>query len=722
MKTIRQWIRQPTRFAAGVLIVAIAVAVLSVCLGQAVAADQTQAAMERHFTTVALQTLKHRYEDRWVDTVEGKIQYRAFLQEVPQEIKDLIGTLTREHPELVKTVANPGLASAYIPALTPDNPCGHQYHYPRVGLGEAIDAHEQEADCPYAGAMLEITAESVEVTFHSFIDGVREDGTPVSMESSVSVTVTGKIESVLSLEEGWEDPTGRRAVLNLSLQSMADLEAMDLEVGGRYLVSGTNYEDGNWKLKGEIARRLKEDGVEVDWWQIDTDRIRPATEQEQQRYGTAIPVVAVYEHSGKTVTFSEQFFAWHDAVTMDVIDRFTDGAYAYIRHETGGYPTMDYTRYLTDANGNRVQITEAQWLERYELPLIARLDGTAAEFLAGEEGQLWQRQLAHMQIDYHAFPVIGVEKLGHIADFSRENARIVAGRDFTEEELRGGSKVCILSQTLAAANGISVGDTLRPRFYNYDHDDPNQVYISEGRGVINPWAYRFTNTTPWAAAEEYTVIGLYRQDNAWGDVSENLYAFTPNTIFVPHASVASDMDYGDQGFFQTLVLQNGAVGQFRALVEEAGYEGLFAYYDQGYTAIVGSLANYRQVARKAVTVGLGVYAGILLLFLLLFPGSQGKTLATMTALGARRGQRAAQVLASGAGILLPGSLIGAITGMLLWGNVVARMAQSADAVVTLKMDPWVLIGITLAQLAIALALTALLALPMSRNRGIQKRK
>ncbi len=310
MKTIRQLFRQPTRLIAGVLMVSTAVAVLCVCLGQAIAADQTRSAMERHFTTIALQTLKHRYAQRLVDTIDGTIQYSAFLEEVPEEITEFLHTLTGKHPELVQTVANPGLASAYIPELTPDNLCAHQYHYPYIGSDEARDAHAQEASSPYAGAMLEITAESVEVTFHSVIDGVKEDGTQVRMESSVSVTVTGTVESVLALEKSWEDPTGRRAVLTLTLPSMAHLEAMELEVGGRYLVSGTNYEDGNWKLKGEIARELKDQGIVADWRQIDTDRIRPATEQEQQRYGTAIPVAAVYEHSGKKVTFSEQFFAW----------------------------------------------------------------------------------------------------------------------------------------------------------------------------------------------------------------------------------------------------------------------------------------------------------------------------------------------------------------------------------------------------------------------------
>ncbi len=731
MKIVRQLLRRPTKFIAGLLVISIAVAVLSVCLGQAIAADKTEATMERHFTTIALMTHAHRYEEREVALPNGEvIKYSSFVEQVPSEIVNLIDTITKERPDLVQTVANHGLASAYIPALTPDNYCNYQYQNPLTGSTEGRTPHKQQTDSPYADAMLEITVDSIEITFHSIENGVKEDGTAVSLELGVSATVTGKIESVLSLESSWESPIGKTAILSLEMPTMEDFENLNLEVGGRYIVSGTNYEDGKWKLQGDIARELSYKGVVADSQEVDINRIRYLEYPGDPVFETHIPMVGIYEHYETShpdyqkglVPLTQQDMLLCNAITMDVKDRFTDGEYAYIRHESGGYPTMDYTRYLTDENGNKLQITEEEYLERYQVPLIARLDGTVEAFLTSKEGALWQGQLECMQINYRTYPIIGVEKLGYIADFSRENARIVAGRDFTAEELANGAKVCILSETLAAANGLDLGDTIHPQFYNYDHDDPNQAFLSDGVGVIDPWAYRYTKNTQWAGTEEYTIVGLYRQNNAWGDVSENLYSFTPDTIFVPRSSVASDMDYANQGFFQTLVLQNGAVEAFRALFDDAGYEGLFVYYDQEYTTVVDTLMNYREVAQKAMIVGMVVYAVILLLFLLLFPGSQGKTLTVMTALGAKRGQKIWQVWIGSVGILLPGSLIGAVLGMLLWETVISRLAGSIGESVTLEMEPSVLLGIAAAQLALALLLTLLLALPMSRNRGISKRK
>ncbi len=729
MKIIRQLLRQPAKFIAGLLVVSIAVAVLSVCIGQSIAADKTEATIKYNFTTVALPTTRYNYSDSFFTDFEGnQIPYVKWSETLPDEITEWISHTVQTRGDLVEALASPGLASAYLPGLTPDHLTQYNYYYPLRGSDEAKAPHRLETTATYACAMMEIELTEIKEPVEVFITGTLEDGTDAGMVISISVELTGVIKSVVSLEEGYDDPTGRTIYLTYELQDMESLDAMKLEVGQRYLVYGADYLDGDWALRGKIAETLSGRlGYFVDYREIDTDNAVYLTEQEKQGFlevNPQAPVApeATYSYDGSWMHISKHDMDMKDAVTLTIKDASAFGNYEYIRHENGGYPTMDYTRYITDENGNKVQITEEEWQERYQIPTIAPLDGTVEEFLATEDGAFWQRQLEQMEINYHAFPIIGVEKLGYIADFARETARIVDGRDFTEEELQNGVKVCILSESLATANGLTVGDTITPQFYNYDYDNPNQVFVSDSMGVVNPWAYKYATTTQWASTEEYTIIGLYRQDNAWCDVSENLYSFTPNTIFVPHSSVVSDMDYGNQAFFQTLILQNGAVEQFRSLVDEAGYEGLFVYYDQEYTTIVDTLMNYREVAEKAMIVGIVVYMVILLLFLLLFPGSQGRALNTMNALGAKRGQRIAQVFLSGAGILLPGTLLGTLLGMLLWSNVVNRLAESVGEVVSLKMEPMVLACIALTQLVLALLLTALLSLPMTRNKGIRKRK
>ena len=102
------------------------------------------------------------------------------------------------------------------------------------------------------------------------------------------------------------------------------------------------------------------------------------------------------------------------------------------------------------------------------MPTIAKLEGKAEEFLATEQGTLWNQMLTGMEIQNHGFPVLAVDKLGYQTTFSQERTRIVEGRDFSEEERENHAKVCIISQQVAVRNGLSVGDTIDMRTYAYD--------------------------------------------------------------------------------------------------------------------------------------------------------------------------------------------------------------------------------------------------------------
>ncbi len=729
MKTIKQLLRQPLKTLSGILAVAMAVSVLCICASQAIIAGRTVEALDNSFSTLALQTLSYQVEEKTLILEDGRdLSYWNFLNVPTQEITDFIADIVASHPELVKTVSNPGLASVYIPELTPDNESQHPY--PRIP-GMAVEdtyARELKTVATYACGIFEIILTEIGEIYPNDGYGVLA-GDEVQTEVAYRVTVSGTIENVLSLADGYDDPTGRTARITLNTADMESLDALALEVGGRYLVYTSDYQDGEWMLKGailfELQRYWKREGKpleDIDWQRLDTDNLEYLTPQQQVNNSENRPAVAVHRSNYGIVYLTQEQVLWKDAAVMTVRDLSYETDVSWGQFSAGEYTAADYYRYITDENGERVRISEEEWRAHYAVPTMARLDGTAEEFLSSEEGAIWQQYLTYSEINQHAFPVIGIESLNYIADFARDNARIVEGRDFTAEEMASGAKVCILSEALAAANGLSVGDTITPQFYNYDSSDPNQEYLAEGKGVVEPQAYKFTANTQWAGeAEEYTIIGLYRQNNSWSDVAENIYSFTPNTIFVPHSAVSSDMDYSNQAFFQSVVLRNGKVPEFRALIDQAGYEGLFIYHDQGYNLIADSVTVYQSIAAQALKVGLVVYGVILLLFLLLFPCTQGKVLATMTALGAKRGQKFGQTLLSCAGILLPGSLLGLAAGFLLWDWVVVWLAEKAAFAITLEPDPLSLICISLGQLVFALLLTALLAFPLSRNKGISRR-
>ena len=162
------------------------------------------------------------------------------------------------------------------------------------------------------------------------------------------------------------------------------------------------------------------------------------------------------------------------------------------------------------------------------------------------------------------------------------------GRDFTENELAGSEKVCIISQSVAARSGVQVGDTIELRTYAYD---PNIVLQREEikSGTAYPSAAIYSEALGFTSEmETYTIVGLYRQEDAWEN-NYDPYGFTPNTVFVPKSSVTAEMITKDSGIYSTLVLHNGNLDEFQTLMEEAGYPDLFICYDQGYSEFVASL-------------------------------------------------------------------------------------------------------------------------------------
>ncbi len=258
------------------------------------------------------------------------------------------------------------------------------------------------------------------------------------------------------------------------------------------------------------------------------------------------------------------------------------------------------------------------------------------------------------------------------------------GRDFTERERSGGSRVCILSQSLAEANSLEVGDTIDLRYYGYDYNIKVQQENMENTSV--PGAAVYSRRAGFLTETEgYRIVGLYRQSDAWQN-SQDPYGFTPNTIFVPKSSVSCEMLLGESGVYYSLLLQNGKKGEFEQL-------------------------------------GIAAAGAVLALFLILFPLQQGRTAGLMNSLGARRRERVWQIVGSAACILVPGAVLGGICGGLAWKRVTARLMESVRVEIPLEAHT-LFMAAAMAAVFVALALAASLAaaLALTREKGLKKRK
>ena len=701
--------------------------VLALCvgIGQLYTAKTTAETLEKSFDTVGIMagmTIVQDYKFGSSLVLDPGREAAQWVQETAQE-----------RPDIVKQISQTGLASAYIRDLLLASYYEAEYYNKFVGNTALIGTMVRPENMPQSCAMLEITLEEIgeaqeqtmsftvekerlpsEFDDYDELKEYRNDRAMETVTTGYSVELRGKITGVLSLANGIKDPTGMWLNFTYTAKTMEELEAFlaELELGSRYLVYGTNYYDDDWDLR--LYRDIGE-------W--DVSRLHMLTQAEKRQWEEAgyYGVVAVY--GGES--FSESTYRTINAVSMTV--RSTPHSlkdYEGIRDEAGNLLEIrEITeRVITDGNGNSVTVSAEKFGEYYKLPSIVKLTGSAEEFLASEAGAEWKAALERDAVNQHTFPVLGVDDLGYVAQFAREESQIIEGRDFTEEELESGARVCIISQEVAAANGLTVGDSIHPNFFNADENLPYNALLSKNKGIINPSSAFYFSTTPLLGETEYIIVGIYRSNEPWAYVTaaENHYAFTPNTIFVPKASVTAQMQYNEFLQFQTVVLHNGRMDDFAALMNRAGYAGAYLLSDQGYSVIAGNFSDYEAQSKQVVQICVAAYAIISLLYLLLYPGSQRKTMRLMQNLGVPGRQRRAHVFVSSVVLLIPAAVIGAVAGFTFWEKINEKLKLSAGLLVDVQLEGKVLVIVALAQLVAMAALSALIAAFQARAHKLGK--
>lgn len=698
MKAIQQLLRQPLKTLSGLILITLAVAILCVCLGQTLTAANMKNSMEQLCTSVALPTERY-LTGGYYDPKYGMVY--QFTTDMPDSVVQWMYDMAQQYPEIVEGVNRPGLISAYIPELTADNYTSYFVDMTGSEPFSAVVTTDPNST-GYAHAMLEITLEAVgdvmpysASKYHSPVEGI-------------SLELTGTIENVLGLQSGYTDPTGYTARLTLVLPDAEALQALELEVGQRYLVYGMDYTDLDQQLRGDIAvygyglskaGSAQSEHPKVDYFY--EENWVPYTEEYIEGMGWA--------------ELAEYKAGWYEFEQT-----FSDG-----RTELRGIhlTNLDLLKFrsvaftLLDLSQLKAGISDT-----YTVPTIAKLDGTAEDFLSRAEGELWRKYLELTCIGHRSFPVLGVDDLMATGDFALEETAITSGRNFTPEELSQGAKVCVISQEVAALSGLKVGDSITMNFYLQDPCDPYQDLISQGYGTANPAAYPYRGAEEFdAGREEYTIVGLYTREFAW-EGATSAYNFTVNTVFVPKTSVAAEMQYGEIGVFLSMVICNGRLDDFEALAARDGHDGLFLTTDQGYAQVVNNLHDYEKIARQAAVVGAAVYGVIMVLYLLLYPAMQAKTLKTMGSLGAGSGEKLGFMMATSLSMLALGTLLGAALGMLLWDEATNALIQSARVTLQLELQLGTLMAIAGGQLLLAAAAALVISLPMCRNNRLLERQ
>lgn len=729
MKTIKQLLRQRVKSLFGILLMSLAAAILCICVGQAIAARTTIKELDNSFTTAGVPegTIKYDgYENMAVD-ITPPVEFVSWVEETAQN-----------YPDIVKKLAKHGVLSAYIPELTPLNYTeGGAYSTSYIA---PKDYHygflpENPEGMPYTTAMLTFRLEEISEPqeilytyklgknlqyedFPTYEDYVAYQASRETLDvlHGYTVKLSGEVTGVVSLQEGYRDPTGMTLRLTLTIAALDELEAMELELGAEYIAFGMDYLDADWVLRSTLASD-EDSPIEIEKFDLSRMKILEGKELEMWQLSSPPNRVPYAIYQGWKKLTREEYemvnsvsmsMGYETHSTKAVID--DDGNFL-------GYEELEY-RYAVSLGGETVTIPQQEYATKYQMPTIARLDTSVEEFLGSEHGKVWQETLEWSEVNHQAFLVLGVDDLDYVADFTRQRSRIVAGRDFTDEELATGARVCIVNEALATANDLYIGDTITLSLYQVDVHLPQ---FESQQYKTNLSAYFYVPTTPFTETAEYTVIGYWRGGDLWPHPSNNEYALTNSTVIVPKSSVQTEMGYVTSKAFTTLILHNGKGEEYRALASQMGYENAYIFDDQGYAIVAENFHNYDEMAERVVLVGVALYGVLLVLFLLLFPVSRRKTVQIMCSLGEPFGKRFWNVTAYAASLLLPAALLGIGIGAAAWQSVVNALVGFTDSSITMALNPVVLAVIALVQCVPALLLIMLVALPVARPFGMRKK-
>lgn len=355
-------------------------------------------------------------------------------------------------------------------------------------------------------------------------------------------------------------------------------------------------------------------------------------------------------------------------------------------------------------------------------PLAARVDGTLEEFLSDPANAHWAQTVKERDMILHSFPVLGTQALESMYVFLKNKATITQGRSFTQEEYDSGCRVCVISESVAVAAGVQVGDTLDFSQFLCGKDYASGNYSVDegaGHGVLNNPAIGFMPLQNGLVTEneQFTVAGIYRLENEWENTD---FSISPNTVFIPQkaqieggfggisyaAKVPNTViktyedgswevveennlvliNNGVTGIYFSLVLENGRMADFMQAISESSLaDRSFLTFDQGYEAALESVKAVPAAAEKLFRMAAGGWALLLALYVLLYQSMQRKNLGIMRSLGASKVQSAAYLFGSG---LVP-AVLGIAVGSAASGWV---MGLVQDKLFGLTLDQAGMLG------------------------------
>lgn len=339
----------------------------------------------------------------------------------------------------------------------------------------------------------------------------------------------------------------------------------------------------------------------------------------------------------------------------------------------------------------------------------------ADTFFETTEHDVWREYKEKWELQAHSLPVIGTDNLDTVYAFFKEKAEIIEGRGFTEEEYEQGARVMVVSDRIAKAGGLSVGDKITMRQFrtirddseleeteNTDQQTNDQSVVNQGdsytyevtMSLNNPAVDMLDMNRSYTDEEEFTLVGVYHLTAEW---SNTAFSFTPNTVFIPskaqieggYGAIKPEpkTTYDLYGIFLTIELNNGKVDEFGLAINDTKFKNQFFTFDQGYEDVQKN-ANDLAVSSKRIMILSAIgWAMFLPLFLILFQGAQSKNIGIMRSLGNRPARTGAYLFVSGMLVVIVGVALGTFLSSKVLDAVQGRILTDAIAGLDRNVSP-----------------------------------
>ena len=331
-------------------------------------------------------------------------------------------------------------------------------------------------------------------------------------------------------------------------------------------------------------------------------------------------------------------------------------------------------------------------------------------FWKSEMGDYYRQIAEAVEYTAYSLTAVTVNRLDGIAAFGENRVWLSEGREFTEEEIHSGAKVCLVSKRIAEPMGWKLGDTLDLSFFPCDYlyaaGDYKQFSACrqetiEASPIYHPdeadYPSRYHDFPSMHIFDqgEYEIIGFYDGVVGLGrDASKGYEGVYENTegkgvhfmnVYIPSNSVANQPTPKLSENNTTLWINPKKLLDFQAALEssgltakqETGYTMNVTVYDHNLSQLAPGLESLSQIS-KLILVLSGLTALLTVIaFAVLYMVQNKRQIAAFRAIGMSKRQVAVLLLFAVLLVCILGAGAGAFAGQKISAQVTQSILETA---------------------------------------------